>query len=650
MAGADPTEILSLCDALDDPGDDSYAYSAAARERFALLSRELRMLRRHSGESLLDLVRLIVDTTGIDVELSSSTSDAAAARRDNLDLFVKAVADFQAIDGDHSLGSLLAYLEAEDELGTGLDVATPTEADSVKLLTVHRAKGLEWDAVFMVGVSERKFPTDRSRSLWTSVGWVLPSPLRGDALDLPQLGDRSRAGIEEFKQRSRDHEAVEELRLGYVAVTRARHLLSVSSHWRLFRGSPIGPSRYQQAVVEAMAERGLAPDPWSTEPAVDELAALGPDPAAVAGHRAHRRGAASVGSRRPGARRRSHGRGRRSRPRVAGGGSRPGTTRSNGCSPRPAPNAPTSSTYPCRRASPRPRSPGCATTPRLSRATSPGRCRGRPAPAARFGTRFHAWVEARFGQQQLIDPDELPGRADAEIDDADDLAALVAAFEAGPFADRMPHAVEAPFALVLDGQVVRGRIDAVYAEEADEPGFLVVDWKTNRQQNADPLQLALYRLAWAELAGVPGRAGARRFYYVRTRRAGRARGAAGPRRARRRLVLQPSALSAAVSAISTIAPKVCSRSCDGRLLAGDDVVGDRADRQRPAAVASRPACRARWPPSRPPARRARPSGRSARAGGVERVAAEDQARRGALAALGGRGRGRAAAPKSATGA
>ena len=66
------------------------------------------MLRRHSGESLLDLVRLIVDTTGIDVELSSSTSEASAARRDNLDLFVKAVADFQAIDGDHSLASLLA--------------------------------------------------------------------------------------------------------------------------------------------------------------------------------------------------------------------------------------------------------------------------------------------------------------------------------------------------------------------------------------------------------------------------------------------------------------------------------------------------------------------------------------------------------------
>ena len=76
----------------------------AARERFALLSAELRMLRTHVGEPLLDLVRRIIDTTGIDVELASSVSPAARARRDNLDLFVKAVAEFQAVDGDVTPG------------------------------------------------------------------------------------------------------------------------------------------------------------------------------------------------------------------------------------------------------------------------------------------------------------------------------------------------------------------------------------------------------------------------------------------------------------------------------------------------------------------------------------------------------------------
>jgi DNA helicase II / ATP-dependent DNA helicase PcrA len=122
-------------------------------------------------------------------------------------------------------------------------------------------------------------------------------------------------------------------------------------------------------------------------------------------------------------------------------------------------------------------------------------------------------VESRFGQQLLVDPDELPGRGDTEIDDEDDLQELIDRFSAGPFADRSPVAIEPPFALVLAGQVVRGRIDAVYAEG---DGFLLVDWKTSRRQDADPMQLAVYRVAWAELAEVPldrVRAG---FYYVRT--------------------------------------------------------------------------------------------------------------------------------------
>jgi DNA helicase-2/ATP-dependent DNA helicase PcrA len=122
-------------------------------------------------------------------------------------------------------------------------------------------------------------------------------------------------------------------------------------------------------------------------------------------------------------------------------------------------------------------------------------------------------VEARFGQQDLFDPDDLPGRGDTGIDDDSDLRELVARFEAGPFADRVPVAVEPSFALVLAGQVVRGRIDAVYA---DGDGFLVVDWKTSQAQTADPLQLALYRLAWAELRGVPVERVRAAFHYVRS--------------------------------------------------------------------------------------------------------------------------------------
>jgi hypothetical protein len=135
----------------------------------------------------------------------------------------------------------------------------------------------------------------------------------------------------------------------------------------------------------------------------------------------------------------------------------------------------------------------------------------RPVPQARRGTRFHAWVEEIFQARPLLDPDDLPGAADAEFDDGD-LAELQAAFLAGPYGARRPFAVEEPFELALAGRVLRGRIDAVY--DLGEGRWDVVDWKTGR--SGDAVQLAVYRLAWARRRGVdPADVGAA-FLHVRT--------------------------------------------------------------------------------------------------------------------------------------
>jgi DNA helicase-2/ATP-dependent DNA helicase PcrA len=516
VAGADPTEVVALSDALSDPGE--LPYSVAARQRFELLARELRMLRSHTGEALLDLVRRIIDACGIDVELDSSVSPAARARRENLDLFVKAVAEFQSIDGSVTLPALLAYLTAEDELGNGLDVATPSEADSVKLLTVHRAKGLEWDAVFVVGVCRERFPSTAPRSRWPKGHAVLPTPLRGDAADLPRLGGFTTKDVDTLAVDSRAHDAVEELRLGYVAFTRARQRLWVSSHlWRHTRQKPVGPSDFQRVVRGTLLDRGedavawLEPVDGESNPLLDGRRAV-PWPVTEQTAEALRRLEAAEWV------------------RDAPGDTTPVELDLVESSlvaewdaelERLLTEAATDSRDDVE--VPLPSSLSATALARL-RDDRDGFARDlvrpmprRPSSSARFGTRFHAWVEARFGQQQLIeldDLDELAGRADAEIDDSSDLRELVDRFEAGPFADRVPHAVEPPFALVLAGQVVRGRIDAVYVD--GEGGFLVVDWKTNRQQTADPLQLAIYRLAWAELAGVPVERVRAAFYYVRS--------------------------------------------------------------------------------------------------------------------------------------
>jgi DNA helicase-2/ATP-dependent DNA helicase PcrA len=99
------------------------------------------------------------------------------------------------------------------------------------------------------------------------------------------------------------------------------------------------------------------------------------------------------------------------------------------------------------------------------------------------------------------------------------LIELKARFEAGEWGGRWPREVEVPFETQLGDRQLRGRIDAVFA--APDGGYDVVDWKTGRpprtqaEQQAVAVQLAVYRLAWAGLADVPLDKVRAAFYYVR---------------------------------------------------------------------------------------------------------------------------------------
>lgn len=522
-AGVDPSDVASLSDALEDPGEADY--SPQARTRFTLLAEELRTLRRYAAEPLLDLVRRIIDTTGIDIELASSNSPAAGARRDNLDLFVSAVAEFQAIDGAVTLAALLSWLEAEDEFGSGLDVATPTESDSVKLLTVHRAKGLEYDAVFLVGAAREKFPSKIPRSRWVTGQAVLPNPLRGDARDLPTLAEISKQGITTFIEDCRTHDLAEECRLAYVAITRPRRLLEVSSYvWASGRKGALGPSPYQEKIREAIAGWGAVPLSWHDVPDKDELnpvldqqrTAAWPTEVVTA-EVTRRRAAAELV--------------RAAVPSVSDLDATADdcdlaelallaewdaeierlveevrARRAEEISVR-LPATLSATTVAGLRDDP----DGLAEA--LSRPTP-----RRPSPAARFGTRFHAFIEEHFKaalDDALLDPDELPGRADVGITGDDELRELRDRFLVSRFAELTPIAIEPAFSLMLAGQMIRGRIDAIFPDPDHPDGVLVIDWKTNRQQSADPVQLAIYRLAWAELRGLDPESVRAAFYYLR---------------------------------------------------------------------------------------------------------------------------------------
>ncbi|WP_262852213.1 ATP-dependent DNA helicase [Mumia quercus] len=525
VRGTDPSEVVSLADAVDSPDDDRLRlpYSAEARARFAELSRLLRGLRRRAGGSPADLLRQVVAALGIDVELASTPGWAAQVAQDNLARLHDVVSDFVANDPSASLSAVLAYLDAEERFNDGLEVASPSDADSVKLLTVHTAKGLEWDAVFVPFLTADVFPSPRSRPAWTSVAHALPHDLRGDGAELPVMEEMSRAGDKDFRAAMRADAQMEEVRLGYVAFTRARRLLVTSaSRWSRTRQKPSEPSPFLETVVTWLRGRGDEPELWTPAPDDDATNPLRGRTESVAwpvepdaDELARRREAAAL-VRRLAA---------EPEPELEVAG-----TEADVLAPDVAARLAVLDEEierllaEARRERAEtievPLPPHLSATSLIALDKDPAafaRSLARPlprppAPSARFGTRFHAWVEAHFSQQSLLGDDELPGRDETDIDDELELAEVIRAFESGPMGDRVPYAIEEPFTLRLGGQLVNGRIDAVYRTP---DGFEVVDWKTSRTATADPLQLAVYRVAWAEKHGIALERVTASFHYVR---------------------------------------------------------------------------------------------------------------------------------------
>ncbi|MCT7356507.1 ATP-dependent helicase [Streptomyces sp. 15-116A] len=618
VEGVDPAEVISLADALDTfletpldghGDDDGLPFSPDARVRFARLAAELRDLRRSLADPLMDVLHRVLAVTGLEVELSASPHALAARRRETLSNFLDIAASFAAGDSEATLLAFLGFLRTAAQYEKGLDNALPGGENTVKVLTAHKSKGLEWDVVAVPGLVTGTFPSSQGREKWTAQGKVLPHELRGDADTLPDVASWDSRGLKAFHEAMKDHQHTEELRLGYVTFTRPRSLLLGSGHWwGPSQKKPRGPSAFLQALYEHCAAGYGEIEAWADEPAEDEenpalhrpaddqVWPLPLDDAALARRRA---AAETVLAHLDDLARSENGHpaavhdpdtyddpdwppppdddeflpeeedpfAGEDDPSLTEGEPLPddmADTQDDWDSfstDRPAvphqagsPEA-TGHRRPERRLTPeeartiaswdrdldaltgellRAREsvtevvlPASLTASQLLRlaADPDGFARELarpmprpPQPAARRGTRFHAWVESRFEELTLpmLEPEELPG-SEAEIADERDLQALKDAFERTEYAHRTPHRVEAPFQLAIAGRVIRGRIDAVYKTgEGEQATYEIVDWKTNRAPTADPLQLAVYRLAWAEQQGVPPESVTAAFLYVRT--------------------------------------------------------------------------------------------------------------------------------------
>ncbi len=554
VAGSDPAELVSLSDALLDLGPrEHYAFSDEARERLTALGREIRGLRRHVGDPLVDLVHRVLSTTGLEIEIAASPTSASADVRSQVEAFVDLAAGFVDLDGTTSLGAFLRYLDDAARFGEAPGAEGPSERDAVKLLTVHKSKGLEFPVVVLPFLVADTFPAGRRQEVWTTSPEAVPFVVRDEvvpaALDgyPPAAGPRA-VDAAEFRRAWADHDLVEEVRLGYVAVTRAeRMLLASGSTWTPTGTKPRLPGPFLLAVREACLSGAGQVDEWAdppaegaTNPQTDEAARMqyewpAPlDPQAAAARRAAAgsvRAAAEVLAALPGAAAASASGDHLDRLLLALGDPGPGGAGGPHDGLMAGWDADLRLVLDQARADldadvvvRLPDTMSASAVMALAadeEAFLAGLVRPMPrAPsrAAGRGTRFHAWVEALHGQQPMLGPDDLPGAADDGILSDAELEAMREAFLGTPYGSMVPAAVEAPFALVLGGRVVRGRIDAVFlhADPAGGPDtWEVVDWKTSRRHDANPLQLALYRLAWAEQQGVPVGQVVGTFLYVR---------------------------------------------------------------------------------------------------------------------------------------
>ena len=505
-------EALEHLDEIEHVSADARARLIEYREELAELRRQA---RRPVGEFLAEVIRRIGLLTELDAAPAADAERAAAAKR-NLAAFLDEVHAFSPVDGELTLRSFLDYVAVLDEADREeWEPVQPSSEDSVKVLTIHKAKGLEFEHVFVPGVADRLLPDAIVQQNPAEKPKSLNFELRGDHEILPAYA----GNLKDFWRSLRDQALIEERRTAYVALTRAKQGLYVTAaHWY---GDNTQFPRKRSAFFDELATwgEGSSLAAVTRGPEVDEqnpihgyrdhLARPWPGPARpddsdgtfAAGWRHAAADAAAEGGVQSelldalsSDDRAAYDRAATERRELAGHiREREGAEAQDDGALVPSSFAST----------------GVIEYLRCPKRFYWQRIRPLPrfsGPAARIGTEVHAWIEKRSaGQASLLpEPGEAAARATEELaGEPGKVERLHRAFLESRFAALTPLYAERAFLLRVDDATVNGRIDAIYGTP-DGP-WEIVDYKTGRAPSDEDalvwLQLDLYALACVEVWG-----------------------------------------------------------------------------------------------------------------------------------------------------
>lgn len=435
-------------------------------ERFWEEYRELLVVAQ--GLTLGDLCRRILDTTSAWIEIESMPDAARLSARLNVYRFLDLAEQWSPLEGRPSVGAFLDYLDSllDETAADEMEAAQVSSEDAVALLTVHRAKGLEWEAVFLPALAAGVFPSQARGANPARSPGILPRSMQPDddgSLDTDTLVTRR-------------HER-QEWRTAYVAVTRAKQRLIATGAFFYSFVVPKRPSELFEminSVPDVLERRPVGPAPSRGEgPAaltIDTTPA--PDPDFLAGWRMELT---------------------KHLDETHGAPAEPDAASSRHLAeqqavlfelPQPAPPAP----------APEPTQVSVtglvtyASCPRRFFWSQVERLPRRPSRRARAGTQLHRRIE-------LYNLGKVPLAEDLEYDAMEPATTgRFGAFKNSRLGADRPLLVEAPFNYRTERGAVRGRVDAVYG---DETQWEIVDFKSGKPRvpGSEMIQLQAYALA-----------------------------------------------------------------------------------------------------------------------------------------------------------